>query len=194
MPRRSPVKSMDSGFKKTNRLLGFVISAPNSFHLINFKGLPDVPLNQLHNITFALRLTVAEPQPHGNRQTKLRRHDLRVGVCKTSLANEKTHKPGEVMHDIRVILLGLQACHLRILELLNGQHFPCTANLRIVENIADLIFPIFKIPFYSLFFFLRCSSIFLLILSASSFSRYHFIRYDSTSKNAVEIRIATYPI
>ena len=68
----------------------------------------------------------------------MRSHDLRVRVCKLPLTNEKTHKPGEVVHDIRVILLGLQLCHLRVLELLNGQHLPCTADLWIVENIADL--------------------------------------------------------
>ena len=81
--------------------------------------MPDVPLNQLHHITLSFRLPVAEIDPHGNRQAKLRRHNLRVSVYKPSLANEKTHKPGEVMHDIRVILLGLQLSHLRILELLN---------------------------------------------------------------------------
>lgn len=49
------------------------------------------------------------------------------------------------------------------------------------------------IPSYSsCSFFLLRSAILRFILSASSFSRYHFTRYDSTSQTAVEISIATY--
>lgn len=68
--------------------------------MIYLKELLDMPLNQLHHIILPLRLPVAEIDPGRDRQTKLRRHDLWVRVYKPPLTNEKTHKPGEVAHDI----------------------------------------------------------------------------------------------
>lgn len=93
MPRSSPAKSMDSGFRRNDRLLDFILSAPNSFHLIYLKELPDMPLNQLHHIILPLRLPVAEIDPGRDRQTKLRRHDLRVRVYEPPLTNEKRTSP-----------------------------------------------------------------------------------------------------
>lgn len=113
-------------------------SVPCSLHLIDFKKLLNVPLNQIHHVNFTLRFPVTEVDPHGNRQAKLCRHDFRVKVGQPSLADEKPHKPGEVTHHIGIALLGLQLCHLRVLKLLNGQHLSRTADFGIVENVTNL--------------------------------------------------------
>ena len=47
-------------------------------------------------------------------------------------------------------------------------------------------------PFHPFSFFLLCSAILRFILSASSFSRYHFTRYDSTSQTANHSSFLTY--
>lgn len=114
------------------------LKSPNSHITIHSEKLPYVSLDQPNYFRLSLRLTVAEIDPDGNRQTKLRRHDLRIVIIQLALTDKKADKPGEISHDIRIILLGLQCAQLRILKLLNSQHLAGLADLRIMQDITHM--------------------------------------------------------
>ena len=95
-------------------------------------------VHQRQNLLLAVRLPVAQAQPHRDGQAQLRRHDFRIPGTEAAPADEKLHQPLKIPQDILIIHLGLQTGHTLIAELLDQEHFPRLADLRIMEDIADL--------------------------------------------------------
>ena len=94
--------------------------------------------NQPHDLRLPGRFPVAQINPHGNGQAKLRRHDFRIIFPQHTLTDKLLYKSGKIPQHIGIILLGLQLCQFRILELFYNQHFPGLADIGVMENITNL--------------------------------------------------------
>lgn len=93
---------------------------------------------QLHDLLFTIRFPVAQTDPHGNGQAELGSHNFRISFCQNALLNQVFHQPGEVLHHVSIILLGLEFRQFRVLELLHHQHFPRLSDMGIMEDISNL--------------------------------------------------------